>query len=41
VGHGYDQKEGIWTGSYLPEEYNCVLRYVEKFGWEKAPVLGL
>lgn len=40
VGHGYEQKEGIWTGSYLPEEFVGVLRYLEKFGWEKAPVIG-
>jgi hypothetical protein len=36
VGHGYSQKEDAWTGTFLPEEYTSVLRYLEKFGWEKS-----
>jgi hypothetical protein len=36
IGHGYDQTPETWTGKFEPEEYNCVLRYLTKFGWAPA-----
>jgi len=35
IGHGYDQTPDAWIGKYMPEEYISVIRYLEKFGWER------
>ena len=36
VGHGYTQTPETWTGKFEQEEYNCVIRYLNKFGWALA-----
>jgi len=36
VSHGYTQTLETWTGMFEPEEYNCVIRYLNKFGWVPA-----
>jgi len=36
VGHGYEQTPKMWEGQYEQEEYNCILRYLNKFGWKPA-----
>lgn len=31
--NGYTQEATQWIGHYQSEEYNCVVRYLLRFGW--------
>lgn len=35
IGFGYEQSENYWTGLYQLEEMNSVIRYLDRFGWQK------
>ena len=38
IGYGYSQNEYHWIGRYGQEEYNCVIRFLDRFSWVRNEV---
>jgi hypothetical protein len=38
IGNGYTQSPESWVGKFESEEYNCVIRYLNKYGWAESHV---